>query len=313
MSIVSPKSRKELTTEQQNPRSHRIDTRSIPEILEIINREDQSVAPAVRKVLPAIAEAVELAVAAIRGGHHIFYVGAGTSGRLGVLDATEMPPTYSAPRDWFQGIIAGGREALVRSIEGAEDKPEDAERDLKAFGVSAGDLVVGIASSSATPYVIAALKYARSIGAATVYLICNPRPLVPVEVDVLIAVDVGPEIITGSTRMKSGTATKLVLNMLSTTTMIRIGKVYSNLMVDLQVVNNKLVDRGTRIIEQLTDLDYDTAREYLERAEGSVKTAIVMARKQCDLATARRLLQENDGFLRRVIGDVEQSGKGVME
>ncbi len=299
------RNRKDLTTEQQNPNSHQIDKRSIPEILTIINGEDQSIAGAINKVIPEIARAVELAVKTIRNGHRIFYVGAGTSGRLGVLDATEMPPTYSAPRDWFQGIIAGGREALVRSIEGAEDKPEDAIRDLKAAGVEAGDLVFGIASSSATPYVVAALEYGRSVGTSTVYMICNPKPLVPVEVDVLIAVDVGPEIITGSTRMKSGTATKMVLNMISTTTMIRIGKVYGNLMVDLQVVNNKLVDRGTRIIEQLTGLDYDEAQEYLYRAEGSVKTAIVMARKNCGLNKAKSFLEKNDGLLRRVIGDVE--------
>ncbi|NOZ04337.1 MAG: N-acetylmuramic acid 6-phosphate etherase [FCB group bacterium] len=299
------KSRKDLTTEQQNPNSHQIDKRSIPEILKIINREDQSVAGAVEKVIPEITRAVELAVKTIKSGHRIFYVGAGTSGRLGVLDATEMPPTYSAPRNWFQGIIAGGWEALVRSVEGAEDKPEDAILDLETAGVEAGDLVFGIASSSATPYVVSALKYGRSVKASTVYLICNPKPLVPVEVDVLIAVDVGPEIITGSTRMKSGTATKMILNMVSTTTMIRIGKVYGNLMVDLQVVNDKLADRGTRIIEQLTDLDYDKARKYLYLAEGSVKTAIVMARKNCDLEEAKNLLRENDGLLRRVIGDVE--------
>ncbi|MFQ6606149.1 MAG: N-acetylmuramic acid 6-phosphate etherase [Fidelibacterota bacterium] len=299
------KERKDLTTEQQNPHSHRIDTRSVEEILDIINREDQTVAHAVRKVLPAIAKTVKLAEAALREGHHIFYVGAGTSGRLGVLDATEMPPTYSAPREWFQGIIAGGREALVRSIEGAEDKPEDAARDLRKAGVSAGDLIIGIASSSATPFVVAALKFGRSVGARTAYLICNPQPLVPVDVDVLMAVDVGPEIITGSTRMKSGTATKMVLNMISTTTMIRIGKVYSNLMVDLQVVNNKLVDRGTRIIAQLTDLNYEKAREYLELSGGSVKTAIVMAQKGCDRKEAQRLLQQEGGFLRKVIGDLE--------
>jgi len=299
------KERKDLTTEQQNPNSHRIDTRSVEEILDIINREDQTVALAVRKVLPSIAQAVNLAETTLREGHRIFYVGAGTSGRLGVLDATEMPPTYSAPREWFQGIIAGGREALVRSIEGAEDKPEDASRDLKMAGVTGGDLVIGIASSSATPYVVAALQYGRSIGARTAYLICNPQPLVPVEVDVLIAVDVGPEIITGSTRMKSGTATKMVLNMISTTTMIRIGKVYSNLMVDLQVVNNKLVDRGTRIIAQLTGLSYQKAREYLEQSGGSVKTAIVMARKKCNRETAQQLLREQGGFLRNVIGDLE--------
>ncbi len=300
-----PKTRKDLQTEQQNPNSYQIDRKTVPEILAIINREDEEIAAAIRKTLPEIAKAVELTVKAISSGHRIFYVGAGTSGRLGVLDATEMLPTYSAPREWFQGIIAGGPEALVRSIEGAEDKPEDAVRDLKDRGVTAGDCVIGIASSSATPYVISALTYAREIQASTVYLICNPAPLVPVEVDVLIAVPVGPEIITGSTRMKSGTATKMVLNMISTTTMIKIGKVYGNLMVDLQVVNNKLVDRGSRIISQLTGLDYDRAKTFLESSGGSVKTAIVMARKSCSREEAQALLERVNGSLREVIGDVE--------
>jgi len=294
-----------LQTEQQNPNSYQIDRKSIPEILDIINREDEIIAQAVRTTLPDIARAVELTVQAIRQGHRILYVGAGTSGRLGVLDATEMPPTYSAPRTWFQGLIAGGPEALVRSIEGAEDKPEDAITDLKTFGVEKGDCVMGIASSSATPYVVSALTYARECGASTIYLICNPAPLVPVEVDVLIAVPVGPEIITGSTRMKSGTATKMVLNMISTTTMIKIGKVYGNLMVDLQVVNNKLVDRGSRIISQLSGLDYHQAGEYLEKSGGSVKTAIVMARKSCTREEALNLLNQKSGNLRKVIGDVE--------
>lgn len=300
-----PMLRKDLETEQQNPNSYRIDRKSIPEILDIINREDEKIAPAVRKTLPEIARAVELTVKAIRSGHRLIYVGAGTSGRLGVLDATEMPPTYSAPRNWFQGLIAGGSEALVRSIEGAEDKPEDAVKDLKAMGLTAGDCVMGIASSSATPYVVSALTYARELGAGTIYLICNPAPLVPVEVDVLIAVPVGPEIITGSTRMKSGTATKMVLNMISTTSMIKIGKVYGNLMVDLQVVNNKLVDRGSRIIAQLSGLDYEQAKAYLEKSGGSVKTAIVMARQSCTREEALDLLRSKNGSLRDVIGDVE--------
>ena len=302
---LPPKERKDLQTEQQNPNSFRIDQKGIGDILDIINQEDQKIAEAVRTTIPEIKKAVELTVKAISEGHRIFYVGAGTSGRLGVLDATEMPPTYSAPKDWFQGIIAGGRKALVRSIEGAEDHPQDAIRDMEDFGVTAGDCVIGIASSSATPYVVEALKHGREIGTSTVYLICNPAPLVPVEVDVLIAVPVGPEIITGSTRMKSGTATKMVLNMISTTTMIKIGKVYGNLMVDLQVVNNKLVDRGSRIIAQLSGLEYEEAKKYLEESGGSVKTAIVMAKKSCSKEAAIKMLKIRDGSLREVIGDVE--------
>ncbi len=297
--------RKDLSTEKQNPNSHQIDKKSTREILEIINNEDKTIALAVEKAIPALEKTVEMAVWALRQGGHIIYVGAGTSGRLGVLDATEMPPTYSAPRDWFQGLIAGGREALVRSIEGAEDNPEDAHRDLKTMGLTDKDLVIGIASSSATPYVIGAIAYARELGAKTAYMICNPKPLTDVTVDAMIILDVGPEIITGSTRMKSGTATKMALNMISTTTMIRLGKVYGNLMVDLQVVNQKLVDRGTRIIQALTGLDYKTAKSYLTQAEGSVKTGIVMARLNLSQAEAAQRLAEARGVLRSVIGDIE--------
>ncbi len=304
MENTKPKARKDLTTEKQNPSSHRIDKRSITEILQIMNQEDQLIAHKIQKVIPAITAAVELAVKAIQNGGHVFYIGAGTSGRLGVLDASEIPPTFSAPRSWFQGVIAGGREALIRSIEGAEDIPEDAEKALQEVGFCSKDLLVGIASSSATPYVVHALQWARGIGAATAYIICNPQPLLDIEVDSLIAVDVGPEILTGSTRLKSGTATKLVLNMISTTTMIRIGKVYGNLMVDLDAVNQKLVDRGSRIIRQLTGLPYEKAKDMLFAADKEVKTAIVMTRLNCDKDEAHQLIKINDGFLRRIIGDV---------
>ena len=293
--------RSSLATEQQNPSSMDLDSKSVAEILEIINREDSTVSEAVREVLPQLEEVVNLAVDAIRGGHHVIYVGAGTSGRLGVLDAAECPPTFSAPPDFFQGVIAGGEEALRQSIEGAEDKPEDAERDLKSIGVREGDVVIGIASSGTTTYVLHALQYAKTKGSSTVFLICNLSPLVEIDVDVLIAVDVGQEVITGSTRMKSGTATKMILNMISTATMVRLGKVYGNLMVDLKAVNEKLVDRGNRIISQLTGLDYDSANNLLMDAEKEVKTAIVMHHQKCDYDTARQTLDDNDGFLRFVI------------
>ncbi len=298
-------SRKDLNTEKQNPVSHKIDSRSSYEIIEIMNNQDATIADKVKDVLPEISRVVDMAVTAIKNGHYIYYVGAGTSGRLGVLDASEIPPTYSAPRDWFQGIIAGGREALERSIEGAEDHPEDAIRDLKEFGVEEGDLVIGIASSGATPYVVAALEYGISIHAGTAYLICNPTPLIPVDADVLIAVDVGPEIVTGSTRMKSGTATKMVLNMISTATMIRIGKVYSNLMVDLQVVNNKLQDRGSRIVSQMTGLSYEDATDVLNHSGGSAKTAVVMILKNVSREEAKNMLDLHHGNLRGVIGDID--------
>ncbi|MFQ6611924.1 MAG: N-acetylmuramic acid 6-phosphate etherase [Fidelibacterota bacterium] len=293
--------RKDLNTEQQNTSSLDIDSKSIPEILEIINREDQSIPHKVREAIPEIAQTIELTTGALHTGHRIVYLGAGTSGRLGVLDASEIPPTFSAPSEWFKGIIAGGDEALQRSIEGAEDIPENGERDLRSFGLEAGDVVIGISTSGAAAYVRAGLDYAQSIGAKSIYLICNPKPYFSACTDVVIRVDVGPEIVTGSTRMKSGTATKLVLNMISTATMVRLGKVYGNLMVDLMAVNNKLVDRGTRIISQLTGLGYDTARDKLFSANKSVKTAIVMIKKNCDLKTAEKLLEQADGFLRSVI------------
>ncbi|MBL7047522.1 MAG: N-acetylmuramic acid 6-phosphate etherase [Candidatus Marinimicrobia bacterium] len=299
--------RESLSTEQQNVRSMDIDTRSILEILQIINDEDKRIPQAVNKVLPQVAETVELTVTSIKSGGSVFYVGAGTSGRLGVLDAAECPPTFSAPPNMFRGIIAGGDKALKQSIEGAEDHPEDVVRDLKSAGLKAEDVLIGIASSSTTPYVIRALEYGRSIGTKTVFLICNPEPLIPVNVDVLISVDVGQEIITGSTRMKSGTATKMILNMISTATMIRLGKVYGNLMVDLMAINEKLVDRGTRIISKMTSLSYDEANDLLFKANREVKTAIVMHHQQCDYDTAKSLLKENNGFLRPLIETYEKN------
>lgn len=299
--LMESTERKHLSTEQQNIHSLDIDSQSITEILETINQADRSIAGKVGEALPEIAQVVEMTTAAIRNGHCVVYVGAGTSGRLGVLDASEMPPTYSVPADWFNGIIAGGDAALRRSIEGAEDKPEDAIRDLKIFGLMEGDVVIGISTSGAAAYVRSALEFGQSIGAKTVYFICNPKPYLSTAADVVIRVDVGPEVITGSTRMKSGTATKLVLNMISTATMVRLGKVYGNLMVDLMAVNNKLVDRGSRIIQQLTGLTYDEAQKKLFEADKSVKNAVVMVKRGCDKEKARKLLDEAGGFLRKVI------------
>ena len=290
-----------LFTEQQNLRSMDLDTRTISEILRIINDEDQQVASAVRNSLPEIERVVNILVEAIKQGGHVFYIGAGTSGRLGVLDAAECPPTFSAPFDMFQGVIAGGDEALRRSIEGAEDSGEDAKRDLKARHITADDVLFGIASSSTTPYVLGALKYGKSIGCKTVFLICNPAPLIPVKVNVLIPIDVGQEIITGSTRMKSGTATKMVLNMISTATMVRLGKVYGNLMVDLQAKSEKLLDRGTRIISKLTSLSYKDSKKLLEEANREVKTAIVMHVRQCEFDYASKLIKDYGGFLRPIL------------
>lgn len=293
--------RESLSTEQQNVCSMDLDTQTISKILKIINDEDKRVAFAVENVLPEVEKVVNLTVETIKNGGFVFYIGAGTSGRLGVLDAAECPPTFSAPLDMFQGIIAGGDKALKRSVEGAEDRAEEAVRDLQSLKVKAGDVIIGIASSSTTPYVLRSLEYGISAGCKTVFLICNPSPLIPVKVDVLIAIDVGQEVITGSTRMKSGTATKMVLNMISTATMVRLGKVYGNLMVDLVAVNDKLVDRGTRIISQLTSLTYEDSKELLKKANEEVKTAIVMHVHRCNHERATRLLVEHDGFLRPIL------------
>ena len=295
------KSRGELKTEQQNPQSSQIDSMSINDILKTINREDQNVAIAVQATLPDIEKTVVLTVNSIQKGGRVFYVGAGTSGRLGVLDASEIPPTFSAPKGLFIGVIAGGENALRNSVEGAEDRPEDAIIDLEQYELNENDTLVGISCSGAANYVVSALDHAKANGAKTVYLVTNLNPFKITEVDVIINAVTGPEVVTGSTRMKAGTATKLILNMISTATMIKLGKVYGNLMVDLMVVNDKLVDRGTRIIEQLTDLDYDGAQLKLFEAKKSVKAAIVMEKLNCTLNEAREKLDNAGGFLRNLI------------
>ena len=295
------KSRGELKTEQQNSQSSQIDSMSINDILNTINREDQNIAIAVQATLPDIEKTVELTVNSIQKGGRVFYVGAGTSGRLGVLDASEIPPTFSAPKGLFIGVIAGGENALRNSVEGAEDRPEEAIIDLGQYDLNENDTLVGISCSGAANYVVSALDHAKENGAKTVYLVTNPNPFKITEVDVIINAVTGPEVVTGSTRMKAGTATKLILNMISTATMIKLGKVYGNLMVDLMAVNDKLVDRGIRIIEQLTDLDYDGAQLKLFEAEKSVKTAIVMEKLNCTLNEAREKLDNAGGFLRNLI------------
>ena len=295
------KSRGDLKTEQQNPRSKEIDSFSISEILTTINREDETVASAVQKAIPKIELAVSYCVESIQKGGRVFYIGAGTSGRLGVLDASEIPPTFSAPKGLFIGIIAGGENALRNSIEGAEDNSESAIKDLGEFDINENDTLIGISCSGAAAYVISALDRAKDLGAKTVYLVTNPNPFKMTDVDVTIHANTGPEIVTGSTRMKAGTATKLILNMISTATMIKLGKVYGNLMVDLMAVNDKLVDRGTRIISQITGLDYNSAKAKLFEAEKSVKTAIVMEKLNCSLEYAIIALDKENGFLAKVI------------
>lgn len=297
----SQQSRANLTTEKQNPASLNLDMLTTSEILTVINNEDSTVADRVKDAIPEIEKTVEIATEALQNGHRIFYIGAGTSGRLGVLDASEMPPTFSAPHDWFTGIIAGGDDALRKSIEGAEDKPDNAEKDLRKAGLSASDVLIGISTSGAAEYVKAAIEFASSQKAKTVYLICNPKPFLDADAGIVIRVDVGPEVITGSTRMKSGTATKLVLNMISTATMVNLGKVYGNLMVDLMAVNEKLVDRGTRIISQLTGLDYKAAKSALFASDKSVKKGVVMVKKNCSVKEAEKILEEVGDDLRKII------------
>jgi N-acetylmuramic acid 6-phosphate etherase len=293
-------------TEQRNPRSRRIDQLSTIEIVDLINAEDRMIAVAVGEEREAIARCIDLVVETFRKGGSLFYVGAGTSGRLGVLDASEMPPTYGTDPAMVQGLIAGGYEALVRAQEGAEDKPEDGARDLEARGITDKDFVLGIATSGTTPYVHGALKRAREIGARTGFLLCTyPSEELTRTHDVVIAPLVGPEVITGSTRMKAGTATKMVLNTITTSSMVRLGKVFGNLMVDLQVTCQKLQDRGERILMETAALERDVATDLLERAGGHVKTAIVMSKLGVDRAEAQKRLAENDNVLVRVVGDIE--------
>ena len=293
--------RKNLSTEKQNINSRAIDDKSISEILHIINSEDQKVAEKVKEAIPEIEQTILIARDAIRNGHRIYYVGAGTSGRLGVLDASEIPPTFSAPIYFFNGIIAGGDKALRQSIEGIEDQPETAIDDLKSVKLKANDVIIGISASGAAKYVKSSLDYGKSIGAKTVYLICNKEPFLSVNSDIIIKINTGPEVITGSTRMKAGTATKMVLNMISTATMIQLGKVYDNLMIDLMAVNDKLIDRGTRIIVQLTGVHYELANSKLLDADKSVKTAIVMIKYSCSKDEAIMRLKNNKGFLKKVL------------
>lgn len=291
-----------LSTEQRNPRSSGIDLASTEEILRIINAEDHLVAGAVEHEIPWIVQAVDIIVEAFKSGGQLFYVGAGTSGRLGVVDASECPPTFGTPPEQVQGIIAGGRGAMFVSVEGAEDVAADGERDLREAGVTPNDVVCGIAASRRTPYVVGAVAYARALGCRTLFVTCNPRSQFDVAVDVAICPEVGPEVIMGSTRMKSGTAQKLVLNMLTTASMVRMGKVYENMMIDLQMTSAKLVERSKRIVMMATGLDYDAAAALLELTNGHVKTALVMALGSVDtVEEARERLDKADGFVRAAI------------
>jgi N-acetylmuramic acid 6-phosphate etherase len=292
----------ELLTESRNPTSSGIDALSTIDMLRVINAADQEVAIAVQRELPQIARAVDAIVMKIEAGGHLFYTGAGTSGRLGVLDASECPPTFNTPLDLVQGLIAGGDDALRHSIEKAEDDPEQGKQDLAVRHFAAGDALVGIAASGRTPYVLGAIAHARSLGALTIGLSCTPNSELARAAEIAITPAPGPEVVTGSTRLRAGTATKLVLNMLSTGVMIRLGYVYGNLMVNVQPTNEKLVDRARRIIAAIAGVSYDEASRLLNDG-GSVRTAIVMHKRKLTRAQAEAKLSSVQGRLRAALED----------
>ena len=286
-----------LITEQRNPNSMHVDSLSALEIVQLMNKEDKQVPLAIEKCLPQIAQAVECIVAAFQQGGRLVYIGAGTSGRLGVLDASECPPTFGVSPEMVKGIIAGGERALRHPIEGAEDSKTHAVVDLQTIQFSSKDVLVGIAASGRTPYVIGALEYAKSLGSVTVSIASNPNSAMANIVDIAIDTVVGPEVLTGSSRLKSGTAQKLVLNMLTTASMILMGKCYQNLMVDVQASNEKLKARAIRIVMQATDCDKILAEETLKQADQNAKLAIMMILSGLDRAQAEALLEKHQGKL----------------
>ncbi|MGX4583101.1 N-acetylmuramic acid 6-phosphate etherase [Paenibacillus chitinolyticus] len=296
-----------LTTEQQNPRTRQLDQRSALDIVTLINQEDLTVAETVRQVLPAVAEAVDWITQRLSAGGRLFYFGAGTSGRLGILDASECPPTYGTDPKLIQGIIAGGPDAILKAVEGAEDSEQLGRDDADACGVSSKDVVVGIAASGRTPYVIGAMKRAREQGAKVIALCNNHGTPMAAIADLAIEPVVGPEVVLGSTRMKAGTAQKMVLNMLTTASMVRLGKVYDNLMVDVQPSNYKLVERAKRLIAMATGSDSEEiSRAYVE-SQGHVKTAIVMILAKMSYEEASRRLQETGGKVRMAVESSESA------
>jgi N-acetylmuramic acid 6-phosphate etherase len=290
-----------LTTEQNNPDSVAIDQMDPIEIARLMNREDHKVIVAVEKVLPAIAQAIDLVTKRVERGGRLIYIGAGTSGRLGVLDASECPPTFNTPPSLVVGLIAGGHRALTTAIEGAEDNSQAGAEDLRGVELNPSDVVCGIASSGRTPYVLGALAYARTIQAATIGVTCNQASELTAVCDVLVAPIVGPEILSGSTRLKAGTATKMVLNMISTGTMVRIGKTYGNWMVDLRATNVKLKDRSIRIVSGITGLGRNEAELLLATCDGEVKTAIVSHTLGISKQAAQKRLVESAGRLRNAL------------
>ena len=298
-----------LTTEKRNRTSRGIDTLSTTGILDVINKEDKKVFSAVRKEIAYISEAVKIIVRSFKKRGRLIYIGAGTSGRLGILDASECPPTYGTNQTMIQGLIAGGKKAVFVSQEGAEDRGQEAIDDLGKLGITNRDVVCGIAASLRTPYVVAGIREAKRLGAKTILITTNPRSIfndfefrfIRKHTDVAICPDVGPEVIMGSTRMKSGTAQKLVLNMITTTTMIQLGKVYENMMVDLKMNSKKLEERAKRVLMITTGIDYQAAESNLKKSGGHVKTAIVMIKANVSAVEAKKRLKKANGFVRQAI------------
>lgn len=290
-------------TEKRNKKSENLHEQTTMEIIQLMNEQDKTVAHVVESALPQIEKSVEAMVTSIDHGGHVVYFGAGTSGRLGVLDASECPPTFGVSPDLIQGVIAGGDEALRIAVENAEDSRELARSDVEKY-VMKNDVVVGIASSGNTPYVLEAIVAAQEIGARTIGIACNNESELSALVDIAIELPVGPEIVTGSTRLKAGTAQKMVLNMLSTTTMIKTGKVYQNLMVNVQATNNKLRERAISIIMELTDVDYETAKQTNEVAKGDTRIAIIMLLFQIDLKRAKEIMEKYEGNFIKVIKEL---------
>ncbi|MCY7861616.1 N-acetylmuramic acid 6-phosphate etherase [Bacillus haynesii] len=294
-----------LTTERRNERSKRIHQAETIDMLKIMNDEDKTVAEAVQEVLPDVKTAVDYAVGSLKKGGRIIYIGAGTSGRLGVLDAAECPPTFSISPESVIGIMAGGEQALFKAVEGAEDHEAFGRRDLEAINLSNNDTVIGIAASGRTPYVLGALKYAKETGAKTVALTCNENSAISRAADHSIEVVVGPEVIAGSTRMKAATSHKMILNMISTAAMINMGKVYENLMVDVKVSNNKLKERAIRIIQTVTGVPKEAAALALEKSHNQVKTAIIMLKTNENAAAAEKLLEKSEGDIEKALSIYE--------
>ncbi|KLU58864.1 N-acetylmuramic acid 6-phosphate etherase [Peptococcaceae bacterium CEB3] len=301
-----------LKTEQSHPKYADLDIRTTRDLLMMMNEADQTVPMAVSQVLPAVERAVDLIVTHLKRGGRLIYIGAGTSGRIGVLDAAECPPTFRTPPGQVIGLIAGGREAMFEAVEEAEDSSTNARADLEKLRLSPDDVVVGISASGRTPYVVSGLKYAKSVGSSTIAVSCNPHAVVSQHGDVPIEVSTGPEVLSGSTRLKAGTAEKLIVNMLSTASMFRLGKVYHNLMVDLKVTNAKLMERAKHMVMTTADVDGQVAERVLKQANGHVKTAILMAKTGVDRATAETKLADADGILRIALGEVNNPKKGAQ-